>query len=393
MKPLAHRVAIVVGLALLFTTPPSWGETPVCAPRPSCPSTLACGCNSTASDSAGNTAGGASALQNTDPFAESCVEGYCANTAFGFVALESNTFGFFNTATGAEALARNTVGRSNTATGMTALGGNTTGFGNTAVGSFALAFNTTGSANTATGAAALDNHITGDNNTATGFHALFSNGSGARNTALGTNALVQSTGNKNIAIGFRAGSNLVSGHNNIYVGSEGVDSTEFQTMRLGKAQTRTFIAGINTATVSDATVMIDTTTGQLGIATSSARYKQDIAPMGASSEGVLQLRPVTFAYKQDGQHVTHYGLIAEEVAALYPELVTRTAAGEVQTVKYQELIPMLLNELQRQRQEFQQQLAELRALVGQRRATEAIIQSTTAAASAAVPGPRVSGPR
>ena len=379
MKSLAHLGAVVAGFVFLVHVTPSWGETPVCAPRPSCPSTLACGCNSTASDSAGNTAGGASALQNTDPFGEFCVEGYCANTAFGYFALESNTIGFFNTATGTEALARNTVGRSNTATGMTALGGNTTGSGNTAVGSFALPFNTTGSANTATGAAALDFHLTGDNNTATGFQALFSNGSGERNTALGSNALVQSTGNKNIAIGFRAGSNLVNGHNNIYLGSEGVASTEFQTMRLGKAQTRTFIAGVSTASVDGAAVMVDTTTGQLGIATSSARYKQDITPMGSRSEKVLDLRPVTFAYKDDAQHVMHYGLIAEEVAAVYPEMVTRTATGEAQTVKYQELIPMLLNELQRQertlqRQEealselstLQKQLAELRALVGAR---------------------------
>jgi Chaperone of endosialidase len=117
-------------------------------------------------------------------------------------------------------------------------------------------------------------------------------------------------------------------------------------------------------------VTIDTTTGQLGIPLSSARYKQDIAPMG--SEGVLNLRPVTFAYREDAQHVKHYGLIAEEVAAVYPELVTHTTTGEVQTVKYQELIPMLVNELQRQRSEFQQalksqqqELAELRALVEQ----------------------------
>src|SRR6185295_6406764 len=116
------------------------------------------------------------------------------------------------------------------------------------------------------------------------------------------------------------------------------------------------IAGINAASVSDATVMVDTVTGQLGIATSSSRYKQDIAPMGSRSEKVLDLRPVTFAYKDDAQRGTHYGLIAEEVATVLPELVTRTAAGEVQTVRYQELIPMLLNELQRQQQEFQQTL-------------------------------------
>jgi hypothetical protein len=124
----------------------------------------------------------------------------------------------------------------------------------------------------------------------------------------------------------------------------------------------TFIAGINVAGVSGATVVVDGS-GQLGVAFSSARYKQDIAPMGGQSEKLFQLQPVTFAYKDDSKGTTHYGLIAEEVAAVYPELVTHTATGEVQTVKYQELIPMLLDELQRQRQE----LAELRALVGQGR--------------------------
>ena len=200
---------------------------------------------------------------------------------------------------------------------------------------------------------------------------------GTKSTAVGSGALLSSTGNKNIGIGYNAGSALTNGHNNIHLGNQGGESSEFQTMRLGKEQTRTFIAGINTANVSDAPVMIDTTTGQLGIAPSSARYKRDIVPMGSQSDKVLALRPVTFAYRNDAQGTTHYGLIAEEVAAVYQELVTHTATGEVQTVKYQELIPMLLNELQRQRQE----LAELRARVGQERGVET---STTAAGGQAI---------
>src|SRR4029077_1253248 len=124
-----------------------------------------------------------------------------------------------------------------------------------------------------------------------------------------------------------------------------------------------------------ATVIIDTATGQLGIPTSSARYKQDIVPMGTSSEKVLDLRPVTFAYKGDAHGVTHYGLIAEEVASVYPELVTRTATGEVQTVKYQELIPMLLNELQRQHQARQQESARVAALEAQLAALQALVSA------------------
>jgi hypothetical protein len=193
-------------------------------------------------------------------------------------------------------------------------------------------------------------------------------------TAVGTNALLLSTGNKNIAIGFNAGTNLASGHNNVYIRNAGV-AAESQTMRLGDSQTRTFIAGIVTAGVSGATVQVDAN-GQLGIAPSSARYKRYIETMASRSEGLLKLRPVTFSCKDDAAAAPHYGLIAEEVATVYPELVTRTATGEVQTVKYHELIPMLLNELQRVHQTRQEdraemallrkELAELRSLVRSR---------------------------
>jgi hypothetical protein len=150
---------------------------------------------------------------------------------------------------------------------------------------------------------------------------------------------------------------LATGNNNIYIGHQGAGN-ESQTIRIGAAQTKTFIAGID-STVSGTVVELNTTTGQIGIAPSSARYKQDIAAMGTRSAGVLQLPPVTFVYKGDTAGATHYGLVAEEVLAIYPELVTRTAIGEVQAVKYLELIPLLVNEIQRQ----QQELAELRAAV------------------------------
>jgi hypothetical protein len=243
----------------------------------------------------------------------------------------------------------------------------------------ALFSNITGGANMAIGNLALFN-ADGNDNTASGFKALFENISGNRNTAVGSQALAGSSGSKNIALGFKAGATLVHGNNNIYIDHVG-NGDESETIRIGTAQAQTFIAGIGNAGVSGATVEVDTATGQLGIAPSSARYKQDIAAMGVESEGILKLRPVTFAYKADAQHVKHYGLVAEEVEKVYPELVTRTASGEVQTVKYHELIPMLLNELQHEHQAFQdehqaleqqraeltmlrQALRELRALVG-----------------------------
>jgi hypothetical protein len=296
--------------------------------------------------------------------------------------MERSRAGSQNTAIGASALSSNTTGFNNTATGRGALQENTTGPNNTAIGFSALSSSTTGRSNTASGVNALFSNTTGGDNTATGGGSLLGNTTGSKNTAVGVATLNQSNGNKNIGIGFQAGLTLTTGNNNIYIGNQGAGA-ESQTIRIGTAQAQTFIAGINTASVGDAQVMIDTTTGQLGIVTSSARYKRNIETMASRSEGLLKLRPVTFVYKDDASASPRYGLIAEEVAAVYPELVTRTASGEVQTVKYHELIPMLLNELQHGHQalqrehqaveqqqaelsELRKELAELRAFVGLR---------------------------
>ena len=168
---------------------------------------------------------------------------------------------------------------------------------------------------------------------------------------------------------------LTTGSNNIYVGNSGAGD-ESQTIRIGTAQTQTFVAGIGTTPVSGAIVMVDSGTGQLGIGPpSSARYKQDIETMGHRSTGVRQLRPVTFAYRGDAAGTAHYGLVAEEVAAVYPELVVRSSTGEVQTVKYLELIPMLLNELQHEHQLRQQESARVAALETQLAALQALVEA------------------
>src|SRR5262249_1769289 len=190
-------------------------------------------------------------------------------------------------------------------------------------------------------------------------------------------ALLNSTGNRNIALGVQAGFHLSGGDFNIYLGNTapgGAD--ESNTMRLGQpsAQTRTFIAGITTAPVSGRQVMI-TSRGQLGILTASARYKRDIQDMRERSQGLYQLRPVTFRYKQDPQGPRQYGLIAEDVAKVYPELVVRGAKGEVESVQYHELIPMLLNEVQHQ----QQEIVELKAQ--NERLQAALVQQTAALAA------------
>src|SRR5262249_16328225 len=157
---------------------------------------------------------------------------------------------------------------------------NTTGSDNVAFGADALSNNTSGNNNTATGTDALFGNTTGNLNTAAGFQALSANAAGLENTAVGAKALKKSTGNKNIGIGYQAGVTVGSGNNNIYIGNAGAGD-EFQTIRIGTAQSQTFIAGIGNAGVAGTIVEVDTATGQLGVANSSARYKEDIEVMGA----------------------------------------------------------------------------------------------------------------
>src|SRR5262249_9914510 len=209
-----------------------------------------------------------------------------------------NDNGSSNTATGVNALFANTEGNFNTGTGLQALYTNTTGGGLTATGADALYSNSTGNNNTANGADALFTNDTGSWNTADGVFALQNNVGGNYNTAVGGKALKKSLGTKNIGIGYQAGVTLTNGNNNIYIGNNGAGD-ESQAIRIGTAQTHTFMAGINTAGVSGTAVVVDAN-GQLGITLSSARYKRDIETMASRSEGLLKLRPVTFTYKDDG---------------------------------------------------------------------------------------------
>jgi Chaperone of endosialidase len=249
------------------------------------------------------------------------------------------------------------------------------GIYNTAYGFGALQNNFSGANNTATGAYALFNTTLGVNNTATGGAALYSNTEGFANTAAGTYALYYNTEDfNNIAVGYGAGGALTSGSNNIYLGSSAGTATESTTMRLGGVgvQTQTFIAGIVGVPVSGSAVLINSA-GQVGIQASSSRYKRDIQPMGAHSRGLLQLRPVIFRYKDDAQDERQYGLIAEEVAKVYPELVTRGANGDVEAVRYHEVMPMLLNEVQHQQRQLATQAQELAALKAQNARLRAMV--------------------
>jgi hypothetical protein len=301
--------------------------------------------------------------------------------------LFSGTTGANNTAMGDYALQFNTTGTQNTASGTGALQHNNTGGGNTAVGTGALQSNTSGSGNTAIGDGAMGINATGYQNTAVGEAALLVNTIGAFNVAIGQVALENNTmGNSNIAIGFEAGSNLTSTSNNIEIGNLG-NATDSDTIRIGTSgtQTSTLIAGIygSATSLANVPVVVDAN-GQLGTVQSSARYKDDIQDMGDTSEGFMRLRPVTFRYKkayEDGSKPLQYGLIAEEVAEVYPDMVARSADGQIESVRYQLLDPMLLNELQKQHVTITAQQETIRSLEERLARVEAALSGTTVSAA------------
>jgi hypothetical protein len=235
-----------------------------------------------------------------------------------------------NTAEGSDALFSLTTGSFNTANGESALNSNTSGGSNTATGAGALEANTIGKFSTATGVDALNTNTTGNNNTANGVSALDSN----------------TTGSNNIALGFNAGSNLTTGSNNIDIGNVGI-AGESAKIRIGKQGTQngTFIAGIFGVPITGSTVVVNSS-GKLGVATSSERFKEAIKPMDKASEAILALKPVTFRYKEeiDPEAIPQFGLIAEQVEKVNPDLVARDADGKVYTVRYEAVNAMLLNE-------------------------------------------------
>jgi hypothetical protein len=288
------------------------------------------------------------------------------NTAIGFFSLRAPTTASFCTGLGAGTLLANTAGE-NTATGAGALLSNTTGSGNTADGAFALLSNATGFRNAATGRFALFNNTTGSFNTAHGVDALYSNTAGDGNTANGLSALAfNTTGAFNIALGTSAGQNLTTGDRNIDIGNLGV-ANEGNTIRIGTTgdQSATYIAGIAGQTVGagGSTCYVDND-GKLGVFLSAHRFKTDIADMATASEAILALRPVTFHYKPelDKTGIPQFGLVAEEVEAINPDLVTRDKEGKVTTVRYEAVNAMLLNEFLKEHRKNQQQEATIARL-------------------------------
>jgi uncharacterized coiled-coil protein SlyX len=332
----------------------------------------------------GNTAIGSKALYNNTEGSFNTATGIGAlfhnttgdrNTANGGFTLIFNTTGNDNTATGFEALANNTTGDANTANGQSALLSNTTGFNNTATGVNALLSNTTGSSNTANGVNALKNN-TGIGNTATGVNALLSNTTGMANTAIGLSALTfNTTGGSNIALGQSAGINLTTGSNNIEIGNPGVAGDSGK-IRIGTVtHQNTFIAGIYGVTVAKGVGVVVDPNGQLGTKGSSERLKADIRPMEKASEAIHALKPVTFRYKQelDPEGIPQFGLVAEEVEKVNPDLVARDDQGKVYTVRYEAVNAMLLNEFLKEHRKVEKQEATITQLNATVSKQEAII--------------------
>jgi hypothetical protein len=267
------------------------------------------------------------------------------NTAEGQSALFSRTTGGYNTAVGFLSLRSDTTGQLNTAIGAGTLLANT-GDENTATGAGALLGNTTGINNTANGAFALFNDTTGGGNTAIGLEALFSNTTGELNTAIGVFALGNNTtGTFNIALGLNAGNGVTTATNVICIGTDGanVDNSCF----IGS------IRGVQTQNADAIPVLIDSA-GQLGTISSSRRFKREIKAMDKASEAIMALKPVMFHYKSDKSGTPQFGLIAEEVAEVNPDLVVRDENGEIYTVRYEAVNAMLLNEFLKEHRKVQE---------------------------------------
>ncbi len=223
--------------------------------------------------------------------------------------------------------------------------------------------------NTANGAAALFSNTTGNNNTATGFQALRFNTTGSNNTANGFQALSNSTGFNNVAVGDGAGSGVTNANNVICIGAflSGLNENN-----------SCFISNIFGARVGGNAVPVSIdSTGKLGTFTSSRRFKKEIKPMDKVSEAILSLKPVTFHYKTDKTNTAQFGLIAEEVAGVNPDLVVRDKEGEIYTVRYDAVNAMLLNEFLKEHKTMQELKKEIAVLTARLKAQDSKIEKVS----------------
>ena len=267
----------------------------------------------------------------------------------GNTLLEANIFNLPSFSVG---LRSNSLTALNNRIGIVALWPNTTGYNNTAFGAYAMASNTSGYFNNAAGFFALYGNVSGYNNNAQGSYALSSNLIGYGNSAMGANALENlNTGLRNVAVGNNSGSYITSGEYNVDIGWGAGDPGGDESVDIGDAMytQQAYVAGIATAQVTGAALMVESD-GMLGVLSSSERFKTDIGSLLVDTDRLQHLRPVTFHLKSDRSETLQYGLIAEEVDKIYPQLVLRDKQGQVRGVRYEELTPLLLGQIQRQQQ-------------------------------------------
>jgi hypothetical protein len=305
------------------------------------------------------------------------------SAAEGVDALNLSATGSDNTAHGWSSLFSNTTGSFNTANGARALFANTEGEGNSAFGWAALTSNTTGNDNAANGYQALFSNTAGNQNTADGAYALYRNTTGSFNTAIGTLALLNNTtGRENTAVGDSAGLNLTSGDGNVCIGYDvrGVTG-EFNTTR---------IRNIYSSLASERAVFVNSD-NKLGTLLSTRRVKDDIKPMDKASEAILALKPVTFRYKKEIEPngAIQFGLIAEEVAEVDPDLVILDRKGKPESVRYEAINSMLLNEFLKEHKKVEKLGATLEAVNARLQEQAAQIQKVTAQVDATKPLPHL----
>lgn len=327
------------------------------------------------------------------------------NTAVGAAALLSNTIGSDNTATGEFALISNVGttngdGSSNSAFGSQALFSNNDGSGNTGTGAFALFSNTSGSENTSNGSFALVSNTTGNQNTGVGQEALEHNVAGNSNTAVGYFSLQANIGNLNTAIGSGAGSSLTTGDNNIDIGAGVVGNAgESNTIRIGDhlpegtGNSACYIGGIfsQSVDVTTASAVYVDARGKLGMLLSSARFKRDIRSMDNASESLLALKPVSFHYKNDTKNTACFGLLAEQVAKVNPDLVLPDSHGKPLTVRYDAVNAMLLNEFLKEHKKVEKLESTVAILAATVKEQAAQVQKVTAQIQMNEPARRVAG--
>jgi hypothetical protein len=255
------------------------------------------------------------------------------------------------------ALQLNATGESNTAVGTNALSSNTTSDSNTAIGREALYLGNTIGGQTAVGYHALRNSSPSGQfcfgNTAVGLNTLVDSTAGCGNTALGTAALgSNTTGSSNVAVGVIAGNNVTTASNVICIGAVGVN-----------ASNSCFVGNIWNQPGGSQAVYVNSD-GKLGAQVSSRRFKDDIKPINQASEAIHRLRPVSFRYKAEVEPTrpVGFGLIAEEVEKINPDLVTRGGDGKVNSVRYDAVNAMLLNEFLKEHRKVEKLEAALEAV-------------------------------